>query len=133
MNDILGDYANIYYAKNNNIANPKAFSLTESEYNNFVKYASARDFDSRSSAQTYIDQMIKGAKNEGLYEVNKNEFDALEKKLSISKEQMLKLKKDEIKPLLEEEIVQKYYFTPGRIEAILNTDTQLKEAIIKWE
>ena len=34
MNDILGDYANIYYAKNNNIANPKAFSLTESEYNN---------------------------------------------------------------------------------------------------
>ena len=57
----------------------------------------------------------------------------MEKKLSISKEQMLKLKKDEIKPLLEEEIVQKYYFTPGRIEAILNTDTQVKEAIIKWE
>ncbi len=133
MNDILGDYANIYYAKNLKIKAPKDFELSGAEYEDFVKYASATDFDSRSTALTYIDQMLKSAKQENLYEVNKNEFDALEKKLKVSKEQMLRIKMDEIKPLLEEEIVQKYYFVPGRVESILKTDNQLKEAISKWK
>lgn len=133
MNDIIGDYANIYYTKNNSIKTPKEFVLSNKEYEDFVEYASSREFDSRSTAQTYIDQMLKSAKNEGLYELSKKEFDALEKQLNISKKQMLELKVDEIKPLLEEEIVQKYYFVPGRVETILKTDEQLKEALLKWK
>ena len=133
MNDILGDYANLYYAKNLKIKAPKDFVLSSAEYEDFVKYAAAKDFDSRSTALTYIDMMLKSAKQEDLYEVNKNEFDALEKKLKVSKEEMLRIKIDEIKPLLEEEIAQKYYFVPGRVESILRTDNQLKEALSKWE
>ena len=133
MNDILGDYANLYYAMNLKIKAPKDFVLSSAEYEDFVKFAAAKDFDSRSTALTYIDMMLKSAKQEDLYEVNKNEFDALEKKLKVSKEEMLRIKIDEIKPLLEEEIAQKYYFVPGRVESILRADNQLKEALSKWE
>lgn len=132
LNDILGDYATQYYAKNTTIAPAAVFKLTDNEYADFVKYAASREFDSRSGALALVDQMIKVVKGENLYEMNKAEFDALEKKLSISKEQMLKVKRDEFQPLLEEEIVQKYYFTQGRIESILRNDKQLHEALEKW-
>ena len=73
--------------------------------------------------------MLKSAKAEDLYEIYKAEFDALEKKLTISKEEMLRVKKAEFKPLLEEEIVYKYYFTPGRIESIVRNDEQLHKVL----
>lgn len=132
LNDILGDYANKYYARVQSIAPATTFKLTDAEYADFVKYAATRNFDSRSGALAFVDQMIKVVKGENLYETNKAEFDALEKKLSISKEEMLKVKRDEFQPLLEEEIVQKYYFTAGRIESILRNDKQLHQAVEQW-
>lgn len=133
FNDILGDYATKYYARVQTIAPAGTFKLTDAEYADFVKYAAARDFDSRSGALAFVDQMIKVVKGENLYEMNKAEFDALEKKLSISKEEMLKVKRAEFQPLLEEEIAQKYYFTAGRIESILRNDKQLHRAVELWE
>ncbi len=128
-NDILNDYAMLYYSKNSSIAPASDFTLTDAEYEDFIKYAATRKFDSRSAAQVQLEQMIKSAKNENLYELNRAEFDALDKKLSVTKEQMLRIKKDEFKPLLEEEIVNKFHFTPGRIESIIRNDDQLHKAL----
>ena len=128
-NDIFGEYAIEYYKKHKTIASPAEFTLTDAEYEEFVKFAAAKDFDSRSSALAQLDQMLKAAKAEDLYELYKAEFDALEKKLTISKEEMLRVKKAEFKPLLEEEIVYKYYFTPGRIESIVRNDEQLHKVL----
>ncbi len=128
-NDIINDYAMLYYSKHNSIAPAGEFTLSDEEYEDFVKYAAKRKFDSRSAAQVQMEQMIKSAKNEDLYELNKAEFDALEKKLSVSKEDMLRIKKDEFRPLVEEEIVNKFYYTPGRIESIIRNDEQLHKAL----
>ena len=129
MNDVINDYAMQYYAKHEQIAPAGEFVLTDAEYEEFVKFASTRKFDSRSAAQAQLEQMIKSAKEEGLYDINKEEFKALEEKLSVSKEKMLALKKAEIKPIVEEEIVNKYYFTPGRVESMLRNDLQLHKAL----
>lgn len=128
-NDIFGEYAIEYYKKHPSIATPAEFALTDAEYEDFVKFASAKNFDSRSAAQAQLDQMLNAAKSEDLYELYKPEFDALEKKLTISKEDMLRVKKAEFKPLLEEEIVYKYYYTPGRIESIIRNDEQLHKVL----
>ncbi len=128
-NDIFGEYAIEYYKKYPSIATPAEFALTDAEYEDFVKFASAKNFDSRSAAQAQLDQMLNAAKSEDLYELYKPEFDALEKKLTISKEDMLRVKKAEFKPLLEEEIVYKYYYTPGRIESIIRNDEQLHKVL----
>ena len=50
----------------------------------------------------------------------------------MDKRTMLRLKKDEILPLLESEIVVKYYY-PGSGRVItLRSDTALDEALDKW-
>ena len=128
-NDIFGEYAIEYYKKHPAIAPAAEFALTDAEYEEFVKFAAGKNFDSRSAAQAQLDQMLKAAKNEDLYEPYKEAFDALEKSLKISKEEMLRVKKAEFKPLLEEEIVYKYYYTPGRVESIIRSDKQLHKTL----
>lgn len=128
-NDIFGEYAIEYYKTHPQIASAADFILTDAEYEEFVKFAAAKEFDSRSSAQAQLDQMLKSAKSEALYEPYKAEFDALEKKLAISKEGMLRVKKAEFKPLLEEEIAYKYYCTPGRVESVIRNDVQLHKVL----
>lgn len=133
VNDILNDYALRYYAAHPQIASPADFRMTDAEYADFVEYASGRTFDSRSAAQVQIDQMIRSSKDEGLYERNKDLFDALTERLNLTKAQILNLKREEIQPLVEEEIVSKYYLPWGKAEAILRSDSQLQEAVKRWK
>lgn len=132
-NGILQDYAVLYCKKHEKIAAPDKFVLTDAEYDDFAKYAASQKFDERSGADVILDQMIEEAKKDGLYNKDKTEFDALSKRLKLSKAEMLKVKKDEFKPLLEEEIVQKYYFISGRVESIIRNDDQLSKAKNAWK
>lgn len=40
---------------------------------------------------------------------------------------MLNVKREEIQPLLEEAIIEKYYFTWGRVRKAVQTDPQLEK------
>jgi carboxyl-terminal processing protease len=57
------------------------------------------------------------------------EFDALQQKMKHDKKQDLLKNKVEIKHLLEEEIVNRYYLQKGRIEKSLTTDNEVNEAV----
>ena len=109
-----------------------AFRLTDSEYEDFVKYASGKKFDHRSSAEIIFDQMVREAKEEGIYDKNQDTYDLLSSKVKLSKEEVLNLHRDEIQPLVEEEIIQKYALTAPRIRHILDFDIQLWRAIAEW-
>ena len=49
----------------------------------------------------------------------------------MEKEEFLRLKKDEIIPFIEEEIVVRYYFQPDGVKIRLRYDDQLREALAK--
>ena len=66
---------------------------------------------------------------DGLEEAMCAELDALGKALDMEKEDFLRLKKDEIVPFIEEEIVVRYYFQPAGVQLRLRYDTQLQEAL----
>jgi carboxyl-terminal processing protease len=133
LSGIMEEYAVDYYKKHNSIAAPDKFSLSAAEYADFVKFASKKKFDERSGAEVLLEQMIEEAKKDGMYDADKAEYDAFSKKLKLTKEQMLNVKKAEIKPLLEEEIVQKYYYIPGRVSSIIRNDKQLHKAVSLWK
>ena len=97
-----------------------------------MKYAAAQDFDARTAAQTALDQMIKAAQAEDLYDNYKDEIEALQKKVNMDKETVLRAKKAEILPLVEQEIVTCYYFNRAAVPVALRYDEQLREAVDKW-
>lgn len=130
--DITGDYALDYYKKHPKIAPAETFHLTDEEYEEFVKFASDKDFDIRSAAQTTLDNLISAAKQDNMYDIYKTEIEALAAKVNMGKAEILRVKKDEIKAILEEEIVTRYYFSPAGVMLGLRSDKQLKEAVEKW-
>ena len=104
--DIIGSYAIEYFLKHETI--DRDFHLTDAEYEDFVQYAAAQDFDARTAAQTALDQLIKAAQSEDLYDNYKEEIEALQKKVNMDKEAVLRAKKAEILPMVEQEIVTCY-------------------------
>lgn len=132
LSGITEEYAVEFYKKNR-LDIDGSFRMSDNQYEDFVKYAAQKNFDHRSSAEVVFDQMVREAKTEGLYEKDKEAYDQLSSKVKLSKEEVLNLYRDEIQPLVEEDIIQKYALTAPRIRHMLDFDVQLWRAIAAWK
>ena len=69
------------------------------------------------------------AEFEGYLEGAKEEFAALEKKLQHNLDLELDRFAKDIKPLIAEEIVKRYYYERGAVQEMLKDDAELKKAL----
>lgn len=125
----IQDYAIKFVKEHRSI--PEDWTMSDAEWKDFVDYAKTKEFDYRSSAKTYFDLMKKDLDKDGLSEGMKDQIEALQKALEMDKETFLNLKRDEIVPFIEEEIMVRYYFQEAGIKVRLRYDDQLKEALTK--
>ena len=110
---------------------PEDWTMSDADWKDFVEFAKTKDFDYRSSAKTLFDQMKKELDKDGLSDSMKDQVEAMQKALEMDKETFLNLKRDEIVPFIEEEIMVRYYFQEAGIKVRLRYDEQLKEALTK--
>ncbi|MEZ5046711.1 MAG: S41 family peptidase [Chitinophagaceae bacterium] len=123
------DYATQYVAKNPSIANPKEFKLSDADFNNFVTWLDGKDYSYNTKAEEALLKFKETAEKESYFEGVKNDFEKLQKALSVDKKQDLLKHKTEVLRLLQDEIVTRYYFLKGRIQNQLNEDIDIAEAI----
>jgi len=123
------DYATQYRNEKDKIANANTFKLNDAEYEDFLKFLSTRTYNYKSGTEKLLNDLLAEAKNENKLDLYKTEIDALNAKISASKKNDLYLFKDEIKKVLESEIVSRYYFQKGQTEHGLPNDLELNEAI----
>jgi carboxyl-terminal processing protease len=69
------------------------------------------------------------AQKERYYADLKPQLEAIRSRLSETRKNDLGHFKDQIKPLLEEEIVSRYYFEKGAVENRLKNDQEVKKAM----
>lgn len=131
--NIINEFAIDYFKKNLQIAPAGEFSLTDEEFEEFVAFASDKEFDHRSESQIEMERVVKAAKREALYEKNKELMEKLLGDVTLSKEEFLKHHKQHIQEALEQEICTKFYFQKGGAENILRNDRQLVKAIGLWK
>ena len=134
--NVLSDYAIRYFNAHDSIAPAGEFRLTDSEYEDFVRFASQKDFDARTEAQIEMESVLEAAEREGLGENLEGldeEMEELLDRMSLTKEEFLLAGKSRIKPLLEDEIALKYYLRRGGVESALRQDTQLARALELWD
>ena len=129
VSGIVEQYALDYVRRHQSIPAVEDFHFTDADYKDFVNFAKGKEFDYRSSAKTYFDQVKRELESDGLADSMKEQIEALDKAIDMDKETFLNLKKDEIIPFIEEEIVVRYYFQEPGIQVRLRTDEQLKEAL----
>lgn len=125
----LFDYATQFCLRNEKISSPKEFKISDEEYSKFLEFLKDKDFDYSTKSEDNLKDLIKTAKREKYYSLAENEFNELKVKLAHDKNKDLETFKDEIKKLLAEEIISRYYFQKGRIEAVLTYDKDIQRAM----
>ena len=123
------DYATQYRLQNTTLANAKNFKLTDAEYLKFASYLSDKDYNYKTKTEKLLSDLGEEADKENKLSEVKTEFDALKAKINFSKKNDLTQFKDEIKRVLESEIVSRYYFQKGRIEQGFKYDNEVSEAL----
>jgi carboxyl-terminal processing protease len=133
LNGIIDDYAVKYRTEHAAIAPVESFRLSDAEFEDFISYACEQEFDYRSGMQAQIEQLKRVAEADGMYDAFKDEIDALTAKMQMDKADVLRSKKDEILPLLENEVAVRYYFYPAGPAVSLKYDDQLSECLDNWK
>lgn len=127
--DVLFDYATDYCLKYPEIASPETFALSDADYAEFKERVKKSDFTYDKESEKALKTLKEIAGIEGYMEDAKPEFEALEKKLTHNLERDLDHFSKDIKRLIEDEIVKRYYFQKGAILQQLKDDNDLKEAL----
>ena len=124
----LFNYATDYKRGHSDIESASTFSLSTSDYNNFIAYLGDKEVEYTMDSEEMLQELKEIAKEEKYYVDSEVEFDALFAKLKPSLKDDMVRYKDEIIELLENEIVSRYYYQNGRVEASLKNDPYMKEA-----
>jgi len=123
------DFANKYYREHETLPVPSVFEVNNELYNNFVSYLSGKEYEYETRTEKAISRMLKDAKKEKYASDLQTEIDALEVKMEASKTNDIERFKEQISEVIEGEIVTRYYFQNGRIEASLKHDDEVSKAV----
>ncbi len=126
---LLFDYATQYYYSHKEIGDAKSFSLSEKEYAEFLDWMKTKEFDNKSLAEATIEDLKKASASDKVYKQLIDEIEALQAAVSELKSNGLTIYKEEIKRLLELDIVSRYHLREGRIEASIQHDADIDTAI----
>lgn len=127
--DMVFDYATLYRIKHPQIAAIEEFELTDADYEEFKAMLKKRNFTYDRQSEAVLKNLKELAEFEGYMENASEEFAALEKKLRHNLDLELDRFAKQIKPLLKEEIVKRYYFERGAVQEALKDNPNLKKAI----
>ncbi|MEP7169847.1 MAG: peptidase S41, partial [Bacteroidota bacterium] len=126
---LIFDYATLYRNKHESIATARGFRLTDTEYDEFIKWLSDKEYDYTTKSEKALEDLKTNAEKEKYFTALSNEYDALKKKMMHDKNSDLQKNKEELKELLQDEIVSRYYYQNGRVESSFDFDPDIKKGI----
>lgn len=126
---LMTDYANEYRAKHDKIAAANSFDLGDAGYADFVQWLSKKEYDYTTRSEKIFADLKQAAEKEKFFSTISADYSTMEKTMKHDKTKDLEKEKQQIKSMLEEEIVSRYYLFSGRIQSSFKNDTDLKKAI----
>lgn len=122
------DYATKFCRENPTIPAAKDFEISDDVYNDFIKFIKDKDYSYTTTSEKAVDNLLKTAEKEQFSNETIEEIEKLKAKIEQDKKEDIYKFKDEIKTILLSEIVSRYYYQKGRIEALLKFDDEVKQA-----
>ena len=127
--DVLLDWGTKYAQKHAEIAPIEEFEITDADFEELKDMARESGFKYDRLSENRLKDLRKVAEFEGYYEDAKEEFEALEKKLEHNLDREFERFKKDIKELMAQEIVKRYYYQSGALQEALKADEDLTKAI----
>ncbi len=126
---LIFDYVTEWVHRHPAPVNPREFTLSEADYQHFLAWMKNKDYSYKSYIEYGLQQLAEEAKKEKYYEGLKGQLDQMTAKLNDSKKNELITYKDQIKRMLQQEIVARHHLDRGRIESAFEHDDEVKSAI----
>jgi carboxyl-terminal processing protease len=127
--NIIFNFATDFAQRTPEIEPAKTFKISDQLYKDFKEYVLKQDFEYKTATQEHLEKVFETAEREGYDEKINGEYEALLEVLSASKKDDLDLFEKQIKELLSNEIVSRYYYQEGRVVNAFQEDLPLKKAI----
>ena len=122
------DYATEYAIKNSTIAPADTFELSDEDYEEFKRLLKSRNFSYDLISVKVLKDLKQAVEFEGFSSIVKEEIESLERKLQTNLDHSLTHFEKEIRKIIADEIIHRYYGQKGRIIYNLREDTDIEEA-----
>lgn len=126
---IIFDFVSIYRQEHEDIAEPRTFVLEDEVYDQFVEFVEERGFQFETLTEQQLTKMRQALTESGFTELElQTALSEIETNLKVQKSQDLITHQAEIRRILKKEIITRYYYKQGVIEASFEDDPDLLEA-----
>jgi carboxyl-terminal processing protease len=127
--NLVFEFANEFCLRHEKIESAKTFEVPDTEIEKLEQFIASKNFEYKTETEIFIDRLERKANEENYVDGIKDEIELMRKNLSSKKEKSFERNKETIKRILKNEIVTRYYYQKGAIEAQLSKDKDLKMAI----
>lgn len=123
------DYATQYAKNHKTIPDATNFALTDAEFTEFTNWLGDKDFGYETKTEMALKKVKETAEKEKNFDGIQEDYNKLMTALSHDKKQDLMKNKDQVKKVLQGEIVSRYYYRTGRLGNSLRSDKGVDKAL----
>lgn len=127
--NMIFDFATDYTHRNKKVTSPEEFKLTDKDFEDFKAFLKEKKFTYTLKSAEALAKVKEMFDYEGYGDIAKEEYLALEKKLSVNIDRDIDAFKKDIEEMLSAEIMKRYYYQKGAIRYNLKADPELNKAM----
>lgn len=127
--NLVFDFATLYRIQNPTIVSAKDFKVSDAIFDSFVAFLKDKDYDYKTESEKALDALKEKAEKEKYFDALSADYDQMKALLAHDKEQDLYTFKEEIMEMLTREIVGRYYYQEGVVEASFKSDKDVQRAL----
>ena len=128
VNDVVAEFGNWFVSQHETIAPAGSFDVSDQDYAKFVEMVKESGFTYNKRGRELLKLLTKSAETEGYSDEARGALNQLDSIFKGNLEADMERNKKEIKMLLNDEIVRRYYYQKGGAELQVRDDKELKEA-----
>ena len=126
--NLVFNFATNYYYRNN-IDDLSSFKLSDSDFNNFKSFLKSTNFNFETKTEKALEDAILIAEEEELNGVINSEMNDLKNALQTYKANTIEANRAQLKSLLTDEIIKRYFYSEGLYEYYTANNTEITKAV----
>jgi len=129
LRNYIFDFVTSYYHKNPDIKEKSQVVVDNKLFDEFISYLKDRKFTYKTATSTALESLVATAKRDKYYDLNADKFTELEKSLAVDLETDLRLFRPELEELIEDDLMERYFYEEGALEHSARKDSTVIKAV----
>ena len=129
LSNHIFDFVTSYYYKNPDLKDKSEVVLGDKMFDEFVSFLKGRKFTYKTATAAALESLVATAKREKYYDLNADNFNELEKNLAVDLEKDLSLFRPELEELIEDDLMERYFYEEGALEHAARKDSTVIKAV----